>query len=213
MKPRREGFFLALEGIDGSGKSTLVETLARYGRDLGMEVCTTREPGGTPLAERIRRLLLDPGGETLSPQVELLLHFAVRANHVEECIAPALRQGQLVISERFTASTYAYQGGGLGVDAGMIAALENGVLHGLQPDLVVLLDLPVTEAKRRIEARGGPQDRYQRRPESFIEAVRQGYLELARSGGRGGHRYHVVDATRPPAEVGRETCETLKALL
>lgn len=214
MKRCQSGFFVALEGIDGAGKSTLVETMTRFGHERGLQVCTTREPGGTRLAESIRQLLLDPGGEALLPEVELLLHFAARATHVKECIAPALEQGQLVITERFTASTYAYQGSGLGVNTELIAALETGVLHGVQPDLVLLLDLPVAEARRRLEMRGGPQDRYQRRSETFSEAVRQGYLELARSSNqRGGRRYHVLDAAQTQSSVNQDACKLLEALL
>lgn len=214
MKPCHNGLFVALEGIDGAGKSTLVEAMAQFGHERGRQVHTTREPGGTRLAESIRQLLLDPGGEALLPEVELLLHFAARATHVKECIAPALGQGQLVITERFTASTYAYQGSGLGVDPELIAAMETGVLHGVQPDLVILLDLPVADARKRLEMRGGPQDRYQRRPEAFSEAVRQGYLELARGGNqRGGRRYHVLDAARTQSAVNRDACKLLETLL
>ncbi len=214
MKPRQQGFFLVLEGIDGAGKSSLIQPLADTGRRLGMEVCTTREPGGTPLAEQIRALLLDPVAPTWSAETELLLLFAARAQHLQQRIRPAVAQGKLVISERFSASSYAYQGSGLGVDAGLIATLERRVLQNFQPDLVIILDLPVEQARQRLNCRGGTPDRYQCRPSGFAEAVRQGYLQLAQgNGGRGGQQYRVVDASRDKARVSAELCSILEEAL
>ena len=214
MKPQRQGFFLVLEGIDGAGKSSLIQPLADAGRQLGMEVCTTREPGGTPMAEQIRALLLNPAILACSVETELLLLFAARAQHLQQRIRPAVAEGKLVISERFSASSYAYQGSGLGADAGLIAMLEQHVLQNFQPHLVIILDLPVEQARQRLNCRGGAPDRYQRRPAGFAEAVRQGYLQLAReNGGRGGQQYRVVDASRDKALVSAELCSILKEVL
>ena len=145
---RTHARLLTLEGGEGAGKSTVLEALRRELEAQGQEVVCTREPGGTPLAEMIRALLLDSGHEPPSPEAELLLMFASRAQHVRETVLPALARGAWVISDRFTDSSYAYQGGGRGLDAAWIADLERRVV-GIRPGLTLLLDVPVAQGRAR----------------------------------------------------------------
>ncbi len=170
------GKFITLEGIDGAGKSTHLIWLAERIRARGVEVITTREPGGTPLGEKLREILLR---EKMHGDTEALLMFAARAEHVHQIIGPALERGAWVISDRFTDATFAYQCGGRGVDEKRIAVLEAWVQQGLQPDLTLLFDAPLDVARERLERSKVDPDRFEREREAFFERVRAVYLERA----------------------------------
>ncbi|MDH4869931.1 dTMP kinase [Pseudomonas sp. BN515] len=203
------GLFITLEGPEGAGKSTNREYLAERLRSHGIEVVLTREPGGTPLAERIRELLLTPSDETMGVDTELLLVFAARAQHLEGVIKPALARGAVVLCDRFTDATYAYQGGGRGLPKERIALLENFVQGDLRPDLTLVFDLPVEIGLTRAAARGR-LDRFEQEKRSFFEAVRQTYLQRAQAAA---DRYKVIDASLPLAEVQANLDTLLPELL
>ena len=192
------GRFITVEGIEGVGKSTQVAALARGLEARGLEVRVTREPGGTPLAERIRSLVLEHGTEELPPVAELLLMFAARAVHLGGLIEPALRAGRWVLCDRFTDATYAYQGGGRGLDPATIESLEEWVQGARRPDLTLLLDLPVARALERARRRGAATDRFESQRVEFFERVRRAYLERA---AREPGRIVVIDAAGPPEQV------------
>lgn len=201
--------FITLEGPEGAGKSTNREYLAQRLRDAGVSVCLTREPGGTPLAERIRELLLSPSEETMAADTELLLVFAARAQHLQEVIRPALARGQVVLCDRFTDATYAYQGGGRGLSAARIAELERFVQGDLRPDLILVFDLPVEVGLARAAARGR-LDRFEQEQRGFFEAVRTTYLRRASEAPA---RYRVLDAARPLEDVQSSIDRLLPAIL
>jgi dTMP kinase len=203
------GLFITLEGPEGAGKSTNREYLAERLRERGIEVQLTREPGGTPLAERIRELLLDPSDETMAVDTELLLVFAARAQHIAEVIRPALERGAVVLCDRFTDATYAYQGGGRGLPMERIAQLERFVQGDLRPDLTLVFDLPVEIGLSRAAARGR-LDRFEQEGRAFFEAVRNTYLDRARAEPA---RYHILDAAQTLAEVQRDLDSLLPTLL
>lgn len=175
------GRFITFEGIDGAGKSTHIEAVAQRLRTAGARVVCTREPGGTPLAERLRELVLH---EAMDALTETLLVFAARRNHIEQVIAPALARGETVLCDRFTDATFAYQGGGRDVDLAVLGGLEQWVQAGLQPDLTVWFDLPAgIAAERRAKARAA--DRFEREDLEFFERVRAAYLaRMTESPGR-----------------------------
>jgi dTMP kinase len=194
------GRFITIEGIEGVGKSTNIAHLCGLIETAGFEVVKTREPGGTPLGEAIRGLLLDPGYAGMSPDCELQLMFAARAEHLSRVILPALRKGQWVLCDRFTDATYAYQGGGRGIEAERIARLEQWVQGDFRPDLTVLLDVPVAVGLERAGNRGAP-DRFEQEQSGFFERVRRAYLDLA---ARHDGRYRVIDASQPLATVQQQ---------
>lgn len=190
----RPGRFISFEGIDGAGKSSHIESTADWLRARGHAVTVTREPGGTPLAERLRSELLATPMDALT---ETLLVFAARRDHLQAVIEPALARGDWVLCDRFTDATFAYQGHGRGFDLPVLAQLEAWVQQGRQPDLTVWFDVPpVVAAARRAAARA--PDRFERQDEAFFDRVRAGYA--ARADGAAG-RFVRVDADRPPAEV------------
>ncbi len=189
--------FITIEGGDGAGKSTNVEYIRAKLKAVGKPVIVTREPGGTPLAEKIRRLLLDPENKNVSVDAELLLMFAARADHLENVIKPALAQGHWIVCDRFTDATYAYQGGGRDVSMQRIALIEQWVQGGLRPDLTLLFDLPVSVGLARARVRG-QADRFEQEDIIFFEKVRDCYLAMAR---QASHRYRVIDAQKSLAEV------------
>lgn len=203
------GLFITLEGPEGAGKSTNRDFIASRLRERGVEVLLTREPGGTPLAERIRELLLAPSDESMAVDTELLLMFAARAQHLDRVIRPALEAGQVVLCDRFTDATYAYQGGGRGVSMARIAELERFVQGSLRPDLTLVFDLPVEVGLQRAVARGR-LDRFEQEDRSFFDAVRQTYLERA---AQAPERYRVIDAAKPLADVQRYLDALLPELL
>ncbi|MBC3458646.1 dTMP kinase [Pseudomonas mosselii] len=191
------GLFITLEGPEGAGKSTNRDYLAARLREQGVDVVMTREPGGTPLAERIRELLLAPSEERMAVDTELLLMFAARAQHLAEVIRPALARGAVVLCDRFTDATYAYQGGGRGLPVERIAILEAFVQGELRPDLTLVFDLPVEVGLSRAAARGR-LDRFEQEGQAFFDAVRQAYLQRA---GQQPQRYRLLDAAQPLSAV------------
>ncbi len=200
---QRTGRFITLEGGEGVGKTTNVGFVCDWLTSRGIEVVRTREPGGTPGAEAIRELLLDPTREEAwSDDAELLLVFAARAQHLAERIRPALARGAWVVCDRFTDATFAYQGGGRGLDLQRIRTLETLVQGGLQPDLTVLLDVPVGVAAQRVAQRGAQLDRFERERETFFEAVREAYLARAAEEAR----FAVIDAS-PGLEAVQKSIE------
>ena len=203
------GLFITLEGPEGAGKSTNREYLAELLMQAGIEVVLTREPGGTPLAERIRELLLAPDSEIMAVDTELLLMFAARAQHLAGVIRPALARGAVVLCDRFTDATYAYQGGGRGLAHERIAILEQFVQGDLRPDLTLVFDLPVEVGLARAAARG-KLDRFEQEQQSFFEAVRQTYLARA---AQAPERYRVLDAAQPLSQVQADLAALVPALL
>lgn len=198
------GRFITLEGIDGAGKSTHVGFIADCIRALGVTVVTTREPGGTPLGEALRELLLH---QPMTHDTEALLMFAARREHLAALIRPALARGDWVLCDRFTDATYAYQGGGHGVPVARIEALETWIHGDCQPDRTFLFDVPTEVSRRRLAASqsaGRGADKFEREAESFFERVRNAYLERARAHAT---RFRVIDSTRPLDAV-REVLRT-----
>jgi dTMP kinase len=204
------GRFITLEGIEGVGKTTQVARLSEFLSLQGISHVVSREPGGTPLAEGIRQVVLTAGEESLPPTAELLLMFAARAVHLSNHIEPNLRAGHWVICDRFTDATYAYQGGGRGVPIEHIQSLERMVQGNLRPDLTILLDAPVQHALSRARQRnaGILEDRFERERSQFFERVRDAYC--ARAAAEPG-RIAVIDATRTVDEVRAGIVEQLKA--
>ncbi|QXH53020.1 dTMP kinase [Pseudomonas fakonensis] len=203
------GLFITLEGPEGAGKSTNREYLAERLREQGVDVVMTREPGGTPLAERIRELLLAPSDESMAADTELLLVFAARAQHLAEVIRPALARGAVVLCDRFTDATYAYQGGGRGLSVERIATLETFVQGALRPDLTLVFDLPVEVGLARAAARGR-LDRFEQEGQGFFEAVREAYLQRA---AQHPQRYSLLDAAQSLEAVQRSIDALLPGIL
>ena len=200
-RPSTRGRFVTLEGIDGAGKSTHASWLAQALTDRGRSVVATREPGGTPLGERLRDLLLH---EPMTHDTEAMLMFAARREHVENVIRPALARGNIVLCDRFTDATYAYQGGGYGVDPRRIAELEDWVHGDLQPDLTLLFDVPLDVSRARLDrnaAAGRELDKFERERATFFGRVRDGYLARATADAR---RFRVIDSSRPLDAVRRD---------
>jgi dTMP kinase len=203
------GKFLTLEGIEGAGKSTAARFVAATLTAAGHTVLLTREPGGTPLAERVREIVLERGSEVVTPLSETLLMFAARALHVTHVIRPALARGQWVVCDRFTDATRAYQGSARGVDAALIEQLAQAVHGDLQPDCTLLLDLTVPAGLARARARAAATDRFEAETVSFFEKVRAGYLALAR---QEPERVHLIDAAAPLPQVERAIGAILQSL-
>jgi dTMP kinase len=201
----RHPHFISLEGGEGAGKTSAITALREQLQARGHEVLLTREPGGTPLAERIRELVLQPQGEALVPDTELLLVFAARAQHVQQVIRPALQRGAFVVSDRFTDSSYAYQGEGRGIDPAWIAELERRVV-GLQPGLTLLLDLDVREGRARTAGRDLWPDRIESEQDDFFERVRQGYRNRAAADPQ---RFRLIDASQNPQQVGESVRDAI----
>ena len=209
MDLQREPRLISIEGGEGAGKSTVLSALRDALLADGQEVVSTREPGGTPLAERIRELLLGGTGETVHPQTELLLMFASRAQHVREVVLPALQRGAWVISDRFTDSSYAYQGAGRGLEEGYIAALEQQAV-GIEPGLTLLLDLGVAHGRERTRGRdllgGSAPDRIERERDEFFERVRDCFLARAAAHAE---RFRVIDASPDASTVAASALAAL----
>ncbi|MEW6750933.1 MAG: dTMP kinase [Candidatus Latescibacterota bacterium] len=196
----RRPLFLVFEGIDGSGTTTQAELLSRHIQSLGLPVVCTREPGGTPLAEKIRDLLLDPE-QTLCPTTEMLLYAAARAQHVTQTITPALRAGHPVISDRYVASSLAYQGVGRGLGVEAVWEANRLAVAGALPDLTIFLDLPLGLARQRREARARTPDRMELVGDALQERAAQGYRLLA---ARDAAAWVLLDAARPQDVVAEE---------
>jgi len=188
------GRFISFEGIDGCGKSTLLQHLSQWLQDAGVAHLTTREPGGTPLGESIRELLLDRAHQGMSQQAEALLYYASRAQLVHEVIRPALKDGLWVLADRFGDATLAYQGFGRGLDLEMLRSLQSWATQGLTPHHTILLDCSLDTAAERLQVKNHRPDRIESEKRAFHARVRQGYLELAR---RDPARFVILDADRP----------------
>lgn len=193
------GRFITLEGVDGAGKSTHVDWLVDRLRQRGRSVVQTREPGGTPLGEKLRELLLR---EAMHLETEALLMFAARREHLAAVIRPALARGDWVVCDRFTDASFAYQGGGRGLSVDRLVVLEDWVQQGLQPDLTLLFDLPIDLAMLRMHGAARQLDRFEQEQRDFHERVRAAYLQRAASQPQ---RFRVLD--------GRQSVETLRATL
>jgi dTMP kinase len=196
--------FVTFEGIEGSGKSTHLQALAAHLRTAGHVVVETREPGGTAAGREIRRLLLGPEALPLTPLAELFLYLADRAQHVDEVIRPALAAGRIVLCDRFSDSTLAYQGYARGLDLDVLRALDERARGGIAPTLTVLLDCPVDEGIARARGRAATADRFERETVAFHERVRAGFRALAAGDPR---RFVVIDASAPIADVQARVVE------
>ena len=203
-----KGIFVTFEGIEGSGKSTQVRMLIEYLKEHKLDYITTREPGGTPIAESIRTLLLDPGNAEMLPATELLLYCASRAQHTGELILPALASGKIVICDRYYDSTYAYQGAARRLDEQMIETLTKMAPFDTQPDLTVLLDVPVQAGLLRIKDR--TLDRLEQEDISFHERVRQHYLSIAK---KYSSRFLVLNGLDDPDQIHRQIIQSLTVLI
>lgn len=203
------GLFIAVEGIEGAGKSTHMSFIVNYLRAGGHEVIATREPGGTAMGEKIREVVLGPSEQEMTPDAETLLMFAARAQHLAEVIEPALASGAWIVSDRFTEATYAYQGGGRGMPFSRIAALEEWTQGALRPDLTLLLDVSPEIGLERVGKRG-KEDRFDGEPEEFFENVRSVYLRRAaqQSG-----RFVVIDAEQSIEQVKKSISDILDRIL
>ena len=199
------GKFITFEGVDGAGKSTHIAAFADALRARGLQVVTTREPGGTPLGEKLRELLLH---ETMHLEAAALLMFASRREHIAQVIQPALQRGDWVISDRFTDASFAYQGGGRQLSADRLDVLEQWVHADLQPDLTLLFDVPLAVARERLNRTREP-DKFEREQDAFFVRVRDAYLQRA---ARFPQRIRVIDSTRPLAEVGSELAALVATL-
>ncbi len=206
------GRFITLEGLEGTGKSTQIARLEKYLARRGITVTVTREPGGTPLAEKLREIVLSPGNVGISPAAELLIMFAARAVHLDNLIRPALEQGRWVLCDRFTDASFAYQGAGRGVPDEFIRSLQKLVQGTLLPDLTLLLDLPVEVGLHRAAERRGREapDRFELENRAFFERVRGRLIELAREHPE---RIKVVNADRAVEDVTADLVKHLEALL
>jgi dTMP kinase len=194
------GRFITLEGVEGAGKSTQLSYIQSFLEAAGIPLIVTREPGGTPLGEEVREILLRPRDEGMADKTELLLMFAARSEHLDQKILPALQAGTWVLCDRFTDATYAYQGGGRGVDKSLITQLEDLVQGQHRPDLTLYLDLPVDKGLQRARQRGD-LDRFESENIEFFESVREAYLERA---SQLQDIYRVIDASQSIAEVQQQ---------
>ncbi|WP_037587184.1 dTMP kinase [Stenoxybacter acetivorans] len=201
--------FITLDGIDGAGKSTHLDTICRWFAAQNLPILQTREPGGTRLGEALRELLLNPASR-VDVRAETLLMFAARQQHLQEVIKPALAKGINVVCDRFTDATFAYQGGGRGVAQADIAVLENWVQSDFQPDLTLILDINLQAALARIHEAGRSQDRFEQEDVDFFERTRAVYLQRAQIAPQ---RYRVINSNRPKEEVCQEIEQALARLV
>ncbi len=207
MTTAHPGKFITVEGTEGVGKTTNIEFIQQWLSNNGIDYVATREPGGTPLAEQLRELLLQPRDEPVNQEAELLMVFAARAQHLNQVIIPALQAGKWVLCDRFTDATYAYQGGGRQMDVQTIATLETLVQKSLRPDAVLLLDIPVEIGLERARGRGA-LDRFEQEDLAFFERVRSAYLQRAQNQSN----YHVLDASNPLDQVQQQLHQVLEQL-
>ena len=206
----RRGVFISLEGIEGAGKSTHLPALADFLESRKIQCVSTREPGGTQFGERIREILLSTAKAPASPEAELLLIFAARAEHVHTVIRPGLAVGSWVLTDRFLDASFAYQGAGQGLGVDRVEELAQWLLPDLLPDLVIILDVSIETAFERLERRGKKKDRYEEKDMAFFSRVRQHYLNQAAAWPE---RYRVVNAERPVGEVRTELLDIVHGLL
>lgn len=202
---KKSGKFITLEGIDGAGKSTQLNQLAQYLGEKGHKTLVTREPGGTPLGETLRKILLS---QAMHPETEALLMFAARREHLDRVILPALAEGAWVISDRFTDASFAYQGGGRGVSEEKLEILEKWVQDDLQPDLTLLFDIPVDIGRQRL-AGIAALDRFEMEQQEFFQRVRQAYLKRASVYP---DRIRVIDGTQAPGKIQQRIQEIVSTI-
>lgn len=205
----KKNYFITVEGIEGVGKTTSLRFLAEYLHKHDKSVMVTREPGGTPLADDIRRFILAEHDEEIHPDTELMLIFAARAQHIAKVIKPALAEGQWVLCDRFTDASYAYQGAGRGIPNERIAALETWVQGDLRPDYTILLDAPIEIALERIKKRG-KLDRFESEHMDFFRKVKNCYLQRAHNEPS---RFHIVDASGSIEKVQQQLEKILKSII
>ena len=203
------GKFISIEGIEGAGKSTQLTFIKNYLAEQGKTVVVTREPGGTELGEQIRTLLLSPSDTPMSVNTELLLMFAARAEHVAQVIMPALERGDWVISDRFTDATFAYQGGGRGIDRQRIEQIAQWTLNGLKPDVTFLFDLPVEVGQQRVISRNEDIDRFEQEKVDFFQKIRDCYLQRAEDEPE---RIKVIDSTKSIAGISTQLSRILETI-
>ena len=206
---KRNNYFITVEGVEGVGKSTVIHKIKTYLAQLNVSCSFTREPGGTPIAEKIRDILLHDKQEIMDIKTELLLMFASRAQHIAQFIRPELEKGNWVVSDRFVEASYAYQGGGRGIPDAIIEQLASFVLDDIQPDHVILLDAPIELATARMKDRK-EKDRIEQEQIAFFQRVREKYLSRAKSNSQ---KYTIVDASLPLREVEENVCLILDKLV
>ncbi len=204
-----KGYFITVEGIEGAGKSTAMQYCRQLLESKDIPLVVTREPGGTPVAEEIRQLLLHYHEESVCDDTELLLMFAARAQHLAKLIKPALEAGKWVLCDRFTDASFAYQGGGRGIPVERLQIIEEWVQRGLQPDLTLLLDLPVEQGMARIQKRS-TKDRIEKEKNDFFQRVRDMYLQRAE---QYSDRYRIIDASLNVGSVEPQIEQQLQALI
>lgn len=202
--------FITIEGIEGAGKSTQLSFIQRYLTEQGKTLTITREPGGTNLGEQIRTLLLTPTKEGMASDTELLLMFAARAEHVAQVIKPALERGDWVLSDRFTDATFAYQGGGRGINQQRIAEIADWTLNGLQPDLTLLFDLTVELGQQRVLSRNEGIDRFEQEKIEFFQRIRDCYLERAK---QDPSRIKIIDASQSIIYIESQIAKILDEMI
>ena len=205
-----KSLFISIEGIEGAGKSTQLAFIQRYLSENGKQLTVTREPGGTELGEAIRTLLLTPTETGMAIDTELLLMFSARAEHIAQVIKPALDRNEWVLSDRFTDATFAYQGGGRGIEQQRINELAQWTLKGLQPDLTLLFDLPVELGQQRVLSRNQGVDRFEQEKVDFFQKVRNCYLERAE---KEPQRIKIIDASQSISEIEHQLTHILQPLL
>jgi dTMP kinase len=204
-----KNYFITLEGIEGAGKTTIANFIGEFLTDNGVEFAITREPGGTPIAEAIRKILLDHHHEIMCADTEVLLFFASRAQHLETIIKPALKAGKWIICDRFTDATYAYQGAGHKVTKERIAIIEEWVQQGLKPDLTLILDIDPVIGLNRARTKG-EFDRIESEEVAFFQRVREQYLTMDKSNPQ---RYKIINAEQPLSLIKQQLCQILHTLL
>lgn len=209
MNSVKPGLFITVEGVEGAGKSTQLSLILEKLESAGIEIISTREPGGTPFAESVRDLLLANREEQVDQITEMLLMFAARAQHLSQLIKPAIAEGKWVVCDRFTDATYAYQGGGRNLGFDLVSKLEQLVQGDFRPDKTFYLDLPVEQGMQRVVARG-EKDRFEREELEFFEKVRNAYLRLVESNP---DRYVVIDASKTLEEVQQDLSIALDVLV
>ena len=205
----KKGLFITLEGIEGAGKSTVVDFIEDFLTNEGHDVIKTREPGGTAIGEQIREILLKNENHTLTYDAELLLVFSARAQHIQEVILPALSSGKIILCDRFTDASYAYQGGGRGIDASRINLLEKWVQGDLRPNLTLLFDLDVSIGMQRTKKRSDA-DRFEREEINFFEKIRNTYLERAKNEPQ---RFRIINSASSLKSVKEQIITILKDFL
>jgi dTMP kinase len=205
----KRGLFIVIEGSEGVGKSTNQEYICSELKNEGIDVLCTREPGGTPLGEKLRAILLEKDSVPIGPKAEAMLMFAARMQHLEDVILPALKQDKWVLCDRFTDASYAYQGGGRGLGSECINTLEQWTHADIHPDYVIVLDAPAKVGLKRIRQRG-PEDRFEQEQIEFFERVREVYLSRADGNPE---CYSVIDASQPLEEVQKKIKEVIKELV